>query len=199
MKLSFERLTAALRPLEQAGGVPRNGDELAAGREAAWRHAAVLVPLEQHAGVWRVLLSVRTAHMTLHAGQVSFPGGGWEAEDENLVATALRETTEETAIDREYVQVAGLLDDCRTITGYHITPVVGLLRRGYRLAPEPGEVSELFWMPLSRALNRERYRRAAVKFKDKQRYFYTQTYSGHEVWGATAAMLLNLGERLGYV
>jgi 8-oxo-dGTP pyrophosphatase MutT (NUDIX family) len=157
--------------------------------------AAVLLPLvlrqEAH-----VLLTQRTHHLTRHAGQVAFPGGRADANDISLVETALRETQEETGIDPAFVTVAGFLDAYETGTGYAILPVVGILSEGFALSPHVVEVAEIFEVPLSFLLDPANKQQQSREFQGRQRSFYSFTYEGHYIWGATAAMLLNFAERI---
>lgn len=157
--------------------------------------AAVLLPLvfrrEPH-----VLLTQRTHHLTRHAGQVAFPGGRADPNDISLVETALRETQEETGIEPAYVTIAGFLDAHETGTGYAILPVVGLLSEGFALSPHAAEVAEIFEVPLSFLLDPVNKKKQSREFQGHVRTFYSFTYEGHYIWGATAAMLLNFGERI---
>lgn len=157
--------------------------------------AAVLLPLvfrhEPH-----VLLTQRTHHLTRHAGQVAFPGGRSDPNDVSLVETALRETQEETGIEPAFVTVAGFLDAYETGTGYAILPVVGLLSDGFALSPHAAEVAEIFEVPLSFLLDPVNRKMQSREFQGRMRSFYSFTYEGHYIWGATAAMLLNFGERI---
>lgn len=192
MRLTRARIEQALHPLDAVDGLPERGE---CGRREPCP-AAVLVPLERFHDGWRILLTVRTERLSTHAGQISFPGGRQDPGDGGPVAAALRETEEETGIAPEFVEVAGLLDRHHTVTGFRMTPVVGFLRPGYRLRPRPSEVADLFWMPLERALDPARYRDRSVVYQGRKREFHAQTYGGHVVWGATAAILLGLGEKL---
>lgn len=194
MTPSSDLIRSVLHPPGHDAGLPVSGD-LPGSRDEG-RRAAVLVPLRGAVGGWEVLLSVRTGHLSTHAGQISFPGGSLEAGDEGPVDAALRETEEETGIGRRHVEVAGLLDRYRTVTGFLMTPVVGFLSPGFELRPCPDEVAELFWMPLDRAIGREHYQRRALRFRGKRRHFYAQDFDGRVVWGATAAILVALGDRL---
>ena len=180
--------------------MPRRGDydlnpQNRPGEKIDLKPAAVLLPLilrhEPH-----VLLTQRTHHLTRHAGQVSFPGGRAEANDVSLVETALRETQEETGIDPAFVTVAGFLDAYETGTGYAILPVVGILSEGFALSPHAAEVAEIFEVPLSFLLDPANKKQQSREFQGRRRSFYSFTYEGHYIWGATAAMLLNFGERI---
>jgi len=159
--------------------------------------AAVLVPLIDRAEGLAVLLTRRTAHLDHHAGQISFPGGRLERGDADPVAAALRETKEEIGLAPERVEVLGRLDGYTTITGFAVVPVVGLVRPPFELHLDPFEVDEVFEVPLAFVFdpaNRQRH------FRDgpdgTRRYFYALPYGPHYIWGATAAMLVNLAEAL---
>lgn len=192
MKTGRETIRQALHPVGEADRLPLAGD-----REApSSRPAGVLVPLDWTDDGWRVLLTVRTAHLSTHAGQVSLPGGRVEDSDRGPVDTALRETEEETGIAAQFVEVAGFLDRYPTVTGFLMTPVVGFLRPGFTLRRQPEEVEELFWMPLARAVDPACYQSRSLIFRGRQRHYRAQEFEGHVVWGATASILLGLGERL---
>src|SRR5271165_5248799 len=114
----------------------------------ALRPAAVLVPLVDRAEGMTVLLTLRTAHLNAHAGQVAFPGGRIEPEDRDAVAAALRETEEEIGLPREHVSLIGRLDTYVTGTGFEITPIVGIVSTPFSLTVDPYEVAEVFEVPL---------------------------------------------------
>jgi 8-oxo-dGTP pyrophosphatase MutT (NUDIX family) len=143
-----------------------------------------------------VLLTQRTDTLTRHAGQVAFPGGRADPGDITLVETALRETQEETGIEPAFVTVAGFLDAYETGTGYAILPVVGLLSDGFALAPHEGEVAKIFEVPLAFLLDPVNKVKQTREFQGTQRSFYSFTWEGHYIWGATAAMLINFAERI---
>src|SRR5207253_7654072 len=115
----------------------------------ALRPAAVLVPLVDYPAGMSVLLTQRTAHLSAHAGQISFPGGRIEADDRDAIAAALRETEEEVGLPRDRVEVAGRLDTYVTGTGFEITPIVGFVEPPFALAIDPFEVAEAFEVPLA--------------------------------------------------
>ncbi len=154
--------------------------------------AAVLVPLVAHADGLTVLLTRRTAHLAKHAGQVSFPGGRIEEEDEDAVAAALRETEEEVGLPPDKVEILGRLEDYITSTGFRVTPVVGLVTPPLGLNPDPFEVAEAFEVPLSFILDRSNHQRCSRLVEGRERPFYAMPYQGHYIWGATAGMLINL-------
>lgn len=160
-------------------------------------HAAVLVPLVNHGDGVRVLLTQRTDHLHDHAGQISFPGGKIDPEDnDDPVAAALRETEEEVGIPRGKIEVIARLDDYETRTGFLVTPIVGFIEPPYTATPDDFEVAEVFEVPLEFLLdpaNREKHSRV---YEGKLRYFYVMPYENRYIWGATAGMLVNLADVL---
>jgi 8-oxo-dGTP pyrophosphatase MutT (NUDIX family) len=163
---------------------------------AALRPAAVLVPLIEHKSGWAVLLTQRTAHLSAHAGQISFPGGRIEAADADAVAAALRETEEEVGLARANVSVVGRLDTYITGTGFEITPIVGIVAPPYTLTIDPYEVAEAFEVPLSYVLDTRNHNRTERESAGRTRVFFVLPYEGRNIWGATAGMLVNLAEIL---
>jgi 8-oxo-dGTP pyrophosphatase MutT (NUDIX family) len=163
---------------------------------AALRPAAVLVPLIDHPDGMTVLLTQRTAHLSAHAGQISFPGGRIEAQDADEIAAALRETEEEVGLPRELISVIGRLDTYVTGTGFEITPIVGIVTPRYTLAIDPNEVAEAFEVPLSYVLDPSNHNRTERESAGRTRVFFVLPYEGRNIWGATAGMLVNLAEVL---
>jgi len=141
--------------------------------------AAVLVPLFERNGEVHVQLVRRPESMRNHGGQVAFPGGKSDPDDESLRATALREAEEELGIGPASVDVLGALDDCPTSTGFIVTPWVGWLAENLTLRPNPGEVARAFAPPL----------RAFLAPPEGILPWHGWTVDGEHVWGATAAML----------
>ncbi|HEY5800728.1 MAG TPA: CoA pyrophosphatase, partial [Burkholderiaceae bacterium] len=141
-----------------------------------------------------VLLTQRTAHLTDHAGQISFPGGRAEPHDANAIATALRETDEEIGLNARYIEVLGTLPDYVTASGYRVTPVVALIDPEHTLQADPYEVAEIFEVPLAYLMDGAHHERrtAFVSERAGQRTFYAMPYRGYFIWGATAGMLRNL-------
>ena len=162
----------------------------------ALRPAAVLVPLIDRAEGMSVLLTLRTAHLSAHAGQVAFPGGRIEPEDSDAAAAALRETEEEIGLPREHVSLIGRLDTYVTGTGFEITPVVGIVSAPFSLSIDPHEVAEVFEVPLPFVLDPANHRRTERMFEERQRVFFVLPYENRNIWGATAGMLVNLAEVL---
>ena len=163
--------------------------------ENVLRPAAVLVPLVEHANGLTVLLTQRTDHLNHHAGQVSFPGGRVEADDRGPVDTALRETEEEIGLRRDQVEIAGYLDGYETGTGFHITPVVGFVRPGFTLKLDAFEVAEAFEVPLEFVFDPANHQRHRRMHNGRERRYFAMPYGDFYIWGATAAMLMNLYRR----
>ena len=158
--------------------------------------AAVLLPVILR-GEPSLMFTRRTESLARHSGQVSFPGGRSEADDLTPIETALRETFEETGIAPSFITVAGYLERYLTGTGFDIQPVVGLLADGFALAPDPREVAEIFEVPLAFLCDPANRRRESREIAGRQRSFYAFTYQNHEIWGATAAIVVSLAQRLG--
>jgi 8-oxo-dGTP pyrophosphatase MutT (NUDIX family) len=195
MKVATEQLRALLA--QQPPGLTRHDDYDFLPRSDGFGavKAAVLLPLIMR-GEPSLMFTRRTESLARHSGQVSFPGGRSEADDLSPVETALRETFEETGIAASFVTVAGYLDRYLTGTGFDIQPVVGLLTGGFCLTPDPREVAEIFEVPLAFLCDPANRRRESREIGGQQRNFYAFTYQNHEIWGATAAIVVNLAERL---
>ena len=157
--------------------------------------ASVLVPLILGPAPG-VLLTQRTAQLSTHAGQVSFPGGRIDPGDADAEAAALREATEEIGLRPEDVAVIGRLDDHLTGTGFRITPVVGLIPPGLPLEPNPDEVAAMFELPMAVLLDPNAPQRREMEYRGRLRQFWVWPHPEHYIWGATAAILMQLAERL---
>jgi 8-oxo-dGTP pyrophosphatase MutT (NUDIX family) len=156
--------------------------------------AAVLVAITDRSEPG-LILTVRREHMRKHAGQVAFPGGRID-EGETAVRAALREANEELSLDPDQVQVLGEADQYRTVTGYGVTPVVGLVAPDLPFVPNPEEVADWFEAPLDFVLNPINQRRMSAEFQGRTRHYYQIDWQGRRIWGATAAMLVNLTRRI---
>lgn len=163
--------------------------------DTAIREAAVLVPLIEHEDGIHVLLTERSGDLSSHAGQVAFPGGRIDPEDDGPVDAALREAEEEVGLDRSFVNVVGFLDAYETGTRFRVVPVVGFVKPGFELTLNTGEVDEAFEVPLAFLMDPENHERHSATWKGKRRTFYAMPYDGHYIWGATAGMIVNLYER----
>ena len=154
--------------------------------------AAVLIPLLlKEDGLW-VLLTQRTNHLRDHAGQISFPGGRMDPEDQSPTDTALRESEEEIGLDRNRVEIIGHLPEYLTVSGYSVTPVVGLVQAQAEYVLDEFEVADVFEVPLSFLLDPANHQVRLWQSEQGGRRFYSMPYENRFIWGATAGMLRNL-------
>ncbi|MEX0735366.1 MAG: CoA pyrophosphatase [Steroidobacteraceae bacterium] len=211
--LELHRLSTALLRDELrnrlAGGVPEASAPrvghyagLAASRLAelfpdAPTRAAVLIPVIDRGDDLTVLLTLRADDLKHHAGQISFPGGRLESGDADAIDAALRETEEEIGLRRQYVEILGLLPDHVVITGYRVTPVVGLIQPGFELVLDPTEVAGTFEAPLRHLLDPATHERRRRRIGNEEVETYDLPWGSFNIWGATAGMLLTLREVLG--
>lgn len=177
----------------EPAGPPLVGD-LPEVRAEADLAAAVLIAVTSRAEPG-VILTVRREHMRTHAGQVAFPGGRIDS-GEDAVAAALREAREEILLDPAAVEVAGSLEPYRTVTGYVVTPVVGVIPPDLPLEPHEHEVADWFEAPLRHLLDPLNQLRRSALFQGRERHYYEIDWNGRRIWGATAAMIVNLSRRL---
>ncbi len=154
--------------------------------------AAVLVPLVVQDDGLHVMLTLRTAHLHDHAGQISFPGGRSEPEDGSPIETALREAQEEVGLQRQHVDVLGQLPEYLTGTGYRVTPVVALVTPPFQLQADTFEVAEIFHVPLAFLMDGANHQMRRFEMPGGSRIFYSMPWQDYFIWGATAAMLRNL-------
>jgi 8-oxo-dGTP pyrophosphatase MutT (NUDIX family) len=158
--------------------------------------AAVLVGLVQRPDGAQVLLTRRTDVLRNHAGQVSFPGGRLEADDLDAASAAVRETFEEVGIAPSLLAPLGYLDPFTTITGFRVLPVVATISADYVARPDPNEVAEVFEVPLAFLLDPANLGSRALEHRGRVRQVWEFSYPSQRIWGVTAAILLNLRERL---
>jgi 8-oxo-dGTP pyrophosphatase MutT (NUDIX family) len=194
-----ERAAAALRQSAPASWDHSDDDMNAKARlipeGVRPKAAAVLVGVVERPGGLQVLLTQRHAGLNSHAGQIAFPGGRIDAGESPLQA-ALREAEEETGLPPGHVEVVGFLDGYLTVTGYFVAPVVGLLKGDFPVVPQPGEVDDVFEVPLAFLLdsgNRETHTR---EWQGLTRRYFAYPFGDRYIWGATAGMIKNLGDRL---
>lgn len=163
-------------------------------RSAASTEAAVLIAITNR-NEPGVLLTVRREDMRTHAGQIAFPGGRLDP-GEDAIAAALREAQEEVLLGPSSVEVVGAIEPYRTVTGYVVTPVLGVIPPDLRLTPHEHEVADLFEAPLAFLLDPANQRLQTALLQGRERHYYEILWNGRRIWGATAAMIVNLSRRL---
>ena len=142
-----------------------------------------------------LILTVRREHMRTHAGQVAFPGGRVDP-GEDAIAAALREAQEEILLDPAAVDVIGIVEPYRTVTNYRVTPVIGVIPPDLPLEPHEHEVADWFEAPFAFVLDPANHVEHSALFQGRERHYYEIVWNGRRIWGATAAMIVNLSRRL---
>lgn len=167
--------------------------------EATLMPAAVLMAITDRPDPG-VLLTVRSADLRRHGGQVAFPGGRIDPDDEGPIGAALREAEEEIGLAPSFVDVIGVVDRYRTMSGFDVTPVIGVVPPDLDLAPHEKEVAAIFETPLFHLLERSNFVEQWIEHEGRQRSYFEMMWGERRIWGATAAMMLNIGQRLaGYL
>jgi 8-oxo-dGTP pyrophosphatase MutT (NUDIX family) len=164
--------------------------------ERPLRPAAVLVPVWLRPTGAVLILTKRSSHLKHHPGQIAFPGGKVDPGDAGPEAAALREAREEIGLDPAMVEIIGTLPPHETVTGFVISPFVGLLRGAFSPVPEAGEVEEVFTVPLAHVLTPARFSIQERRWMGEWRRYYTVPYGPYYIWGATARILRGLAERV---
>jgi len=191
-----DRLRAALVPHHDKtilldgddGGIPfEEGSQLTP--------AAVLMAITDRADPG-VLFTVRNAALRRHPGQVAFPGGKIDPEDDGPIGAALREAEEEIGLPTSAVDVIGAVDVYRTVTGFEVTPVIGVVPPDLVLVPHDAEVSAVFEAPLSFILDTAHQVEKVAEWRGRERRYFEIMWEDHRIWGATAAMIVNIGRRI---
>ncbi len=159
--------------------------------------AAVLVALRLDGGQPSLLLTRRAETLAHHPGQVSFPGGRIEPRDGGAVRAALREADEEIGLSPDRVAPIGCLDPLLTITGFRVQPVVAAISGRFDPRLDPREVAEAFEVPLEFLLDERNVRRVRAEYRGRLREWYEFHYDGRRIWGATAAIIVNLRSCIG--
>lgn len=188
-----ERLRAALESPHEA--VLLAGDQVDFDPEIAGHASAVLVAVTNRRDPG-VILTQRAETLRRHPGQVAFPGGRIDPEDDGAIGAALREAEEEIALPRACVEVVGTAERYRTVTGFDVVPVVGVVPPDLALVPAEAEVASVFEVPLSFLLDFANHRRASMHYQGQERHYYEILWGERRIWGATAAMIVNLSRRL---
>ncbi|MBT8458919.1 MAG: CoA pyrophosphatase [Boseongicola sp.] len=160
------------------------------------RSAAVLIAIREVGVEPTVLLTKRAPTLKHHPGQIAFPGGKVDEDDETVVATALREAHEEIGLPHHAVQVIGALPCHETVTGFEVTPILAMVEGSFDPIPERGEVAEVFEAPLSHLMDRSRYSVQSRRWRGMRRAYFTVPWGPYYIWGATARMLCALADRM---
>ena len=184
-----EAIRAALsRPGRPSSDFDLNPETvLPAGRKL--RPAGVLAPVVEASDGLRLLLTKRSSALKHHPGQIAFPGGKQDEGDADVKAAALREAREEIGLPVEQVETLGTLPAHETVTGFVVTPVIGLVRGTFEIVPEPGEVDEVFDVPLEHVLAADNFGIEGRRWRGQRRSYFAVPYGPYYIWGATARML----------
>ena len=158
------------------------------------RPAAVLIGVQEGADGPRVILTKRASHLRHHPGQIAFPGGRRDEGDADLTATALREAAEEIGLPHDAAQVLGTLPAHETVTGFRVTPVLARIRHDFPARPEPGEVAEIFAVPLRHVTDPRHFRVERRIWRGQWRHYYIVPWGPYYIWGATARILRALAD-----
>ena len=192
----FAPLIAALdRPSAASSDFDLNpGVTLPVGR--VLRPAGVLVPVIERAGTLHLILTKRASHLKHHPGQIAFPGGKVDEGDADVAAAALREADEEIGLRPENVEILGFLPSHETVTSFTMTPVLGRIRAEFTPIPEPGEVEEVFSVPLAHVTDLAKFTVESRLWRGQRRQYYTVPFGPYYIWGATARILRGLADRM---
>ena len=196
-ELIIERLRASVPNMDpQRAHVPGMTQEQFEASRRLWPQsptaAAVLVPIVEREDALYLLFTQRAQHLRRHAGQISFPGGRVESGDLSHVEAALRETEEEIGLHRSFVTVAGFLDAHLALSGYSIVPIVGFVKPGFDLNLNPGEVAEVFEVPLEHMFNPANHKTREMFAQGVNYPVYDIRYGERSIWGATAGIVMTL-------
>ncbi|MBR9650445.1 CoA pyrophosphatase [Thalassobius aquimarinus] len=168
--------------------------ELPEGRKL--RAAGVLVGfVERHDGI-KLILTKRASHLKHHPGQIAFPGGKVDEGDADVTAAALREAHEEVGLHPDMAQVLGHLPSHETVTSFQVTPVLARVSPEFSPIPEPGEVDEVFEVPLHHIANPANFQIQARRWRGRKRHYFTVPFGPYYIWGATARILRGLADRM---
>lgn len=193
-------LISSIRVALDEGGKPSSDFDLNPDfkkpTDGVLRPAGVLAPVIIRDGVAELILTKRSSALKHHPGQIAFPGGKLDENDDDIVAAALREAHEEIGLPPNLVDVLGTLPTHETVTGFQVTPVIGLVREEFVITAEPGEVEEVFFVPLSHVLKEANFSVQSRRWRGQMRSYYAVPYGPYYIWGATARMLRAWTDRM---
>lgn len=157
-----------------------------------YKKAAVLIPLLQKDDKWHILFTKRTEHLTHHKGQISFPGGGMETQDNNLCVTALRETEEEIGISEDYIEILGAIDDYDSVVSrFIVRPFVGKIKNGFTITINRDEIDNIFCAPLEELLDPSIHYQKWRNFDNRNYLINYYQWNDRLIWGVTGNILTN--------
>lgn len=186
---------ALARPMRESSDFDLNpGLRLPTGR--VLRPAAVLIAVQTGPSGADLILTKRSSRLKHHPGQIAFPGGKVEPGDGGPIGAALRESREEVGLPQDLVTVLGTLPQHETVTGFLVTPVLGIVSGEFTPQPEAGEVEEVFTVPLAHVTTLANFRIERRRWQDEWRRYYAVPYGPYYIWGATARILRGLADRL---
>jgi 8-oxo-dGTP pyrophosphatase MutT (NUDIX family) len=193
-------LISSIRVALDEGGKPSSDFDLNPDfkkpTDGVLRPAGVLAPVIIRDGVAELILTKRSSALKHHPGQIAFPGGKLDENDDDIVAAALREAHEEIGLPPNLVDVLGTLPTHETVTGFQVTPVIGFVREEFVITAEPGEVEEVFFVPLSHVLKEANFSVQSRRWRGQMRSYYAVPYGPYYIWGATARMLRAWTDRM---
>lgn len=191
-----DRLIAALKRDSAASSDFDLNPDVVLPEGRALRPAGVLATFSETSRGTEVILTKRSSRLKHHPGQIAFPGGKQDESDADVIAAALREAKEEIGLPLGHAEVLGTLPSHETVTGFTVTPVVAWLTQPFDVVPEPGEVAEVFRVPLNHVTDPERFQIQSRRWRGARRHYYTVPFGPYYVWGATARILRGLAERM---
>lgn len=193
---SIDPLLAALGPSSPGSSDFDLNPEVVLPTGRVLRPAGVLVPVIETPGGFRVVLTKRSSALRHHPGQIAFPGGKVDPNDADETAAALREAREEIGLHPDNVEVLGKLPGHETVTGFAMTPILARIKAPFDPVPEPGEVAEVFSVPLSHVSDPANFAVESRRWRGQRRYYYAVPYGPYYIWGATARILRGLAGRM---
>lgn len=194
MTLTAEKLARALTHDARASSDYDLNPDVVLPEGRKLRPAAVLIAVDETGPVSRVILTKRASHLKHHPGQIAFPGGKLDAGDAGPEDGALREAREEIGLPG--AEVLGRMSPHETVTGYQVTPVLARVAQAFDPKPEPGEVAEIFSVPLPFLMEPSNFFVERRRWRGAWRSYYTVPYGPYYIWGATARMLKALADQV---